>query len=216
MIDGSGRLLADARRAIATSSVPWLGFGVGPAAPSPLRREELLHRKDGASRQHVVNSAADLVREDRQRFALAVGLLKARQDLLPGTVVAQERHCGLGEGPFQMDVAHLGTTGPELLAAGLLGAFDQSGVGGKFRHAIKTCAVMDFVEDREGEHLANTRYRPEPMEGIGIVAFRLPDDRQFEIRDQRLVVIDEGEVDLNALLDARSAKCSTTPARLAL
>jgi hypothetical protein len=115
-----------------------------------------------------------------------------------------------------MDVAHLRATGPELLATGLLGAFDQSGVGGKFLHAIEARDVMNLVENRQGEHLANTRYRPEPMERIGIVTFRLADDGQFEIRDQRIVVIDEGEVDLDALLDARVGEMLHHPCRLAL
>ena len=40
--------------------------------PSPLRREELLHREDGASRQHVEHGASDLVRQDRERLPFAV------------------------------------------------------------------------------------------------------------------------------------------------
>src|SRR5438093_1414646 len=50
--------------------------------PSPLRREELLHREDGSSRKHIKHRAPNLVGEDRQGFSFAVLLLDPRQDLL--------------------------------------------------------------------------------------------------------------------------------------
>ncbi len=53
--------------------------GVAHPTLTPLRREKLLHRKDGASRQHVIDGASNLVREDRQRLPLSVFLLQARQ-----------------------------------------------------------------------------------------------------------------------------------------
>ena len=40
--------------------------------PSPLRREELLHREDRSSRQHVEHRPPDLVREDREGLPFAV------------------------------------------------------------------------------------------------------------------------------------------------
>ena len=51
--------------------------------PSPLRREELLHREDRPSRQHVEHRPSDLVRQDRERLPFAVLLLNAREQLLP-------------------------------------------------------------------------------------------------------------------------------------
>ncbi len=57
-----------------------------------LRREKLLHRKDGASRQHVVDGAPDRVRENRERLPCAVCLLEPRQECLPLCRVAEEQH----------------------------------------------------------------------------------------------------------------------------
>ncbi len=57
---------------------------------SPLRREELLHRTDGASRPHVIDRAPDLVRENRERLPCAVFLLEPRQELLALRRVAED------------------------------------------------------------------------------------------------------------------------------
>ena len=51
----------------------------GSPTLTSLRREKRLYREDGASRQHVIDGASNLVREDRQRLPLAVCLLQARQ-----------------------------------------------------------------------------------------------------------------------------------------
>ena len=67
---------------------------------SPLRREELHHRKDGASREHVVHGAPDLMREDGERLSLAVFLLEPSQELLALGGVTEKEHGGLGERPL--------------------------------------------------------------------------------------------------------------------
>lgn len=51
---------------------------------------------------------------------------------------------------------------------------------------------------------------------VGIVALRFAHDGEFEIRDQRVVLVDKGEVDLDALLDARIGEVLATPTRLVL
>ena len=49
---------------VSASSVPRLELASGSPAPSLLRGEELLRRKDGPSRQHVKHRAPDFVREN--------------------------------------------------------------------------------------------------------------------------------------------------------
>src|SRR5712691_5197245 len=63
MIVGSWRSVAHTWSRSVTSSVPtWLELDVWLArSPSPLRREELLHREDGPSRQHVKHRSPNLV-----------------------------------------------------------------------------------------------------------------------------------------------------------
>jgi hypothetical protein len=67
------------------------------------------------------------VREDRECLPFAVLLLDLGQQFLPLDVVTQEQDGRFRERPLQMHVAHLRAAGAELLAAGLLAAFDEPG-----------------------------------------------------------------------------------------
>jgi hypothetical protein len=98
-----------------------------PRGTSPSRRP--------SSRQHIKHRAANCVGEDREGLAFAVLLLNPRQDLFAVLRMAQEQHGGLGERPFQMHIAHLRAASAEFLARGLMDAFAQPRVGGKFLHA---------------------------------------------------------------------------------
>ena len=130
--------------------------------------------------------------------------------------MAQEQHGRFGERPLQMDVAHLRAAGAELLAAGLLHALDQPRVRGELLHAIEARDVVDLVEDRQREDLADARHRAQPVERVGIVALRLADDRQLEVDDERVVLVDQRQVDLDALPHTRIGEVlDARPSRLA-
>jgi hypothetical protein len=152
--------MAHAHVAIVASSVPTarLRRVAGPRAV-PLRGHKPLHRKDGTARQDVKHGAANLVREDRQGFPFAVFLLERAEEFLPAGRVAKEQDGGFRERPLQMDVAHLGAARPEQFAAGLFAPFHEPRVRGEFLHAIKARDVVDLVEDRQRQYLANARRR---------------------------------------------------------
>ena len=59
---------------------------------------------------------------------------------------------------------------------------------------------MDLVEDGQREDLADARHRAEPMKRVSIVALRLADDREVEVNDERIILVDQREVDRDALL----------------
>ena len=42
------------------------------------------------------------------------------------------------------------------------------------------------------------------MKRVGMMAFRLADDRELEVGDERIVLVDQREVDRDALLPGRS------------
>ena len=44
------------------------------------------------------------------------------------------------------------------------------------------------------------------MKRVGIVAFRFPDDRELEVGDARIVLVDQRDVDRDALLHTRIGK----------
>jgi len=50
------------------------------------------------------------------------------------------------------------------------------------------------------QNFPDARHRSQPVERLGIVAFRLADDGQLEVNDEGVVVIDEGEVPSALLL----------------
>jgi hypothetical protein len=105
--------------------------------------------------------------------------------------------------PLQVDIPHLGPTGPEGAAARLLLALDEPRVRRKFLDPVEPMDVMNLVQDRQGQDLPNARDRAEPVKGIAVVALGVADDRQFEIIDEGIVLIDEHDVDLDALAHAR-------------
>ena len=63
--------------------------------------------------------------------------------------------------------------------------------------------VVDLVEDRQREDLADAGDRAQAVKGVGVVALRLPLDRAFEVVDEAVVRLDEGQVDCDALAHAR-------------
>lgn len=112
-----------------------------------LRREELVHRKDGVSRQHVIHSPPDLVREYREGFALAMSAFQTRLEPLALAVLPEERDCSFRERPFQMDVALLRTTPADDLAGGFMAALHQArslreGRGPPFDHCSRSAARL--------------------------------------------------------------------------
>jgi hypothetical protein len=58
---------------------------------------------------------------------------------------------------------------------------------------------VDLVEDRERQHLADAGHGAQPVEGMGIVALGFPDDRELEVENQRVVLLDQSQVDFDAL-----------------
>jgi hypothetical protein len=158
MIVGSGRSVAHAWSRSVTSSVPVARVRrLARPLPSPLRRETLLHRKDGSSREHVKHRELYFVGEDRQGLTFAVLLVDPRQDLLAVFRMAQEQHGGLGERPLQMHVAHLRAARPEFLSTRLVHALDQPRVGGTLLHATKPRDVVNLVQVSSGPGLSRSR-----------------------------------------------------------
>ena len=72
-------------------------------------------------------------------------------------VVAKEEGRGLREGPLQMDVADLGSSGSELLARRAVLALHEPRVREKVLDAWEAADVVDLVEDRERQDLADAR-----------------------------------------------------------
>ena len=102
-----------------------------------------------------------------------------------------------------MHVAHLRPTGAELFAAGLLATFDESCVRGDLLHALKPCHVVNLIEDRHRQDLANAGDRSEAVERIRVVALGIPNEGHLEVVHQPVILVDEREIDVDALAHTR-------------
>jgi hypothetical protein len=74
----------------------------------------------------------------------------------------------------------------------------------------------DFIEQDQAENLANFRYGLEAVEGVGLMWSGGLHYRQLQIAQQPVVIINQGQVDCDALLHGGVRKRSATPGRLAL
>src|SRR3990172_4741793 len=64
---------------------------------------------------------------------------------------------------------------PVLLARRFLGAAHQPGIGGKLLHPIEATDVVDLVENRHRQHLADARDRAQQLEALWLVLLGLGD-----------------------------------------
>lgn len=155
---------------------------------------------------HVRDGTSQLLGQDGQRLALAVLLLQARQVFLPRRMIPEEQHCGFGEGPFELGVADLRPRGPLTLPRRCFRALDQAARGDELLDSWETVAVMNLVEQYQTQELANTWYRAQPIEGVGLVLVGGVDNVELQVAEQVVVVIDQREVDCDALLHGRIGK----------
>ena len=78
-----------------------------PLSPQRVRRHKALESKRVFPREHVIHSPTQFVREDRERFSLAVLVFQFREIVFPRVTLTDEQHGGFGKGPPSMPVAHL-------------------------------------------------------------------------------------------------------------
>ena len=141
---------------------------------------------------------SELGGQDAEGLALGVLSMEALEVPLAGWIVLEKADGCLAEGPFEVDVADLGTGGAEKLAVGLLGAFDEAGIGGEVLDGGKASDVADLVEDREAEDLPYATDRLKAAQTVGIMATCLVEDGVLEFWDQGVVVVDKREVGTDA------------------
>ncbi len=122
-------------------------------------RQEALHVECSILAQHEIDGAAELRGQDREGFGLAVATREASLQLLAFGVAAKEEHGGFGEGPLEVDVPDLGSSGPELLARRGVVTLHEPRVGEEVLDLREAAHVVDLVEDREGQDLAETVFR---------------------------------------------------------
>ena len=160
--------------------------------------QEPRHVEGLVAEEDVVHRSAQLVGQDGQGFRLAMLRGRVLEPGLRGGILAKEEHGGLREGPLQMRVADLRAGGAGAFAAGLFGASDQPSVGREVLDGGETMDVVDLVEDDEGEDLPDAGNGPQAVEGVGVMLPGGAEEVEFQRMQQSVIVIDEGQVDLDA------------------
>ena len=140
--------------------------------------QEAIHVEDSLLAQHEIDGSAELGGQDRKRLGLAMPSGESSQVLLAFGVVAKKERGGFRERPLQVDVADLGAAGAELLARGAVITLYEPRVREEVLNSLEAADVVDLVEDRERQDLADPRDRAEAMEGVWIVSLGLADTYQ--------------------------------------
>lgn len=147
----------------------------------PLRVERL------APKQHVVDGTAQLGRENAQGFSLPVLLLQPGEVLLPGYVATQKQRGGFGEGPLEVDVAHLATRRLLDLARRLVGSLDQATIGQELLNPGKAVDDVNLIEQGQRQDLPNPGNRAQQKEAGIVILADLVNQVELHIPDDLIV-----------------------------
>jgi len=192
--DRAGPLAAPVRHgAHSPPSVPACSSSIG---------QEAFHLEGSFSFEHEVDGASELVGEDGERLSLSVFSLEALAPFLQFVTFPQHEEDRFAEGPAEMSVADLGPAGSRALAGGCVRAFHEACVRGEVLDSREAVDVVDLVENRQGEDLSDAGDGTEPVEVVGVVNLDVLGEEAFEIADDLIEPVGEGEVDGDVLLDA--------------
>mgnify|MGYP000256458682 CR=1 FL=1 len=98
-----------------------------------------------------------------------------------------------------MDVADLSSREAVAFAGGISRAFDEPGIGDKVLDGGETVDVVDFVEDDQGEDLADAGHGTDQKEILGIMLLGRSGDIELHVGEQFVVVGDKDVVILKRI-----------------
>jgi len=154
--------------------------------------------------EHEISGpVSDGMGEDRQGLGFAVFMGESLEIFFCGLVALEEKHRCLGEGPLEMSVADLFTTGAVFFAVGFFDALDQTAVGDEILDLGEALDGFDLVEDDQAEDSADTRNGLKQGIGSQIVFFSTGNDVTFELGQDVVIGFNHLQVDSHALLDGR-------------
>ena len=165
--------------------------------------EKTLHVKGFTLAQHVVDRAAQPRRQDAERLLLAVLLLVPGLPGLHRGKVAHEQAHRLGKRPLQMGIADLVAARAQLLARRLVPATHQPGVRQEFADIGKTTDVVNLVQQRQPQNLADAADRLEQVERLRILDLGRALQVQLHLGDPFVERVDQRQIDLDALAQLR-------------
>ena len=128
--------------------------------------EEPLRIEGSVPFEHEIDGSPNLVGEDAQGLTVPMFPFEPVVELLAFREMSEDGDGRLTECPLEMYVADLGAgrTGP--LACRRRFAFDEASIGSESLDGLEATDVVDLVEDRERQNLADPRNRAKPVVGL--------------------------------------------------
>jgi hypothetical protein len=98
-------------------------------------------------------------------------------------------------------VADVLARGAQTFAGGCFRTRDQATLRDEVLPPWEAVDVMDFVEQHEAEDCSNTGHRLQQVERMSIVWLGGVEDVELQSAEEHIVLGDQGQVDLDVLLD---------------
>lgn len=150
-----------------------------------------------AAFKHVVNGAAKLDAQVRERAGFAVFLLDSLGKGFDFRAAAFEKGNRLTKRPLEVSVTDLLAGAAVRLAVGSVTSFDQSAVRQELSDGWESLDVVDFVKHRHREDPSDARNRLQAEEILWIVQLGTFLEVQFEFSNLFVVVAKEIQVQFN-------------------
>jgi hypothetical protein len=141
------------------------------------------------------------MRDDGERLALPRLVRQADEIFVARRMVAEAQDRRFREGPLEVRLPDRGAGGARTLSRRFLGACDQAAGGHNILDPREAGDIMHRIQQHQTQNRADAGDGWPPVKGVGIVLLRRLDDRQCNIAEQPIVVVNQGEVDLDTLLD---------------
>lgn len=181
----------------------WLELYAGLTPSPPSVGDEAIHIEGGLLFENEVGGTTELCGQNAQSLALGMFLSEALEIVLSGLVVVEEADGGLTEGPFEVDVSDLVAGGAGFLSVRFFAALDEARIGREGLDGGEAGDVTDLVEQREAENLAHAADGSEAAEVVRIMDVGLAEDGALELRDEAVIVVDEGEIGVEVCPNGR-------------
>lgn len=141
------------------------------------------------------------MRQDGQRFALAMRVFQAGHMLWPGRILPEEQHGRFGKGPREVRGPDFFARGAIACARGFPGTLDQAAGRDAILHAGEPGDIVDCIEQYEAAELADTGHGVSQIQALRIVVLGGLQDGEFQSLEQLVIIGKERQVDCNGLGD---------------
>jgi hypothetical protein len=148
-------------------------------------------------------------------FPLSCLFSKRASYFCPGALL-RRNSVAASEQAREVGVADFLTRGAQAFTGSFFRTLDETPIGGEVLHPWKAGNIMDFVEQPEAEDFSNTGHRLQEVESLGIVLRGGFKAVELQVTEELIILGDQGQVDLDVLLDRQIANAVSDPRTIGL